>query len=101
MGIGRSKPAAMTSRKLETAKMVLEVLRRLQNTEGAATAATLFNLKDTIEAVSRGGHCAAAIHCARSVTVLAEAMMLNPDEINDKDWIQAIDAAEEWVWVKE
>lgn len=64
-------------------------------------AATLFNLKDTIDAVTRGGYCAAAIRCAHVVTLLAETSMLNPDALSEKLWLEGIDAAEEWVWVKE
>lgn len=101
MRILRRRPPASTNRTLETAKTVLDVLRRLQNTRGPATAATLFNLKDTIETFTEDGECDVAIRCGRIVTLLAEKAMLNPEELNDKLWVAAIDAAEEWIWVKE
>lgn len=91
----------MARDKLAVAHRALDNLNALRGRADQVAAGALFQMRDEIEAVIAGSDCDAAFRCLEAITRLAQTAILDPHSVRDTLWIAAIDATQEWVWVKE
>lgn len=97
----RGERSGMARDKLAVAHRALDNLNALRGRSDQVAAGALFQMKDEIEIVIAGGNCDAAIRCLEAITRLAQTTILDPHSVRDNLWVAAIDATQEWVWVKE